>query len=105
MVLFEVNLACRKKRPVKRKIYIRKRANTSLIKELQDLAIDLAEIGYSDTTVDEMWNNFENNIHRIIDNFIAHRMISSRYNDGWFNRALRRQTRAKQRLYNKAKKS
>ena len=32
-------------------------------------------------------------------------MSSSRYNLPWFNRPLRRQARAKQRLYNKAKKS
>lgn len=33
MVLFKVNLACGKKRTVNCKIYIRKRKNTSLIKE------------------------------------------------------------------------
>ena len=106
MVLFEVNLTCRKKRPVKRKIYIRKRADTSRIKkELQGLADDLAETGYSDTPIHEMWVNFENNIHQIMDACTPHRMTSSRYNLPWYNRSLRRQTRAKQRLYNMAKKS
>ena len=43
MVLFEVNLACRKKKPVRRKIYMRKRADTTRIKkELQDFANDFA---------------------------------------------------------------
>ena len=74
-------------------------------KERIDLASDLAETGYSDMTVDEMCDNFENNIHRIMDTCIPHRMTSSRYNDLWFNRALRRQIRGKQLLYDKAKKS
>lgn len=48
-------------------IYIRKRADTTHIKkELQDLAYDLTETKNSDTTIDEMWDNFENNIHRIM---------------------------------------
>ena len=52
---------------MKRKIYIRKRADTTHIKkELQDLAYDLTETKNSDTTIDEMWDNFENNIHRIM---------------------------------------
>ena len=39
IVLFQVNLACKKKRYVKHKIYIRKRANTDRIKEeLQNFA-------------------------------------------------------------------
>ena len=41
MVLFEVNLAPREKKPVQRNIYIRKRANTTRInKELQEFAFD-----------------------------------------------------------------
>ena len=40
-----------------------------------------------------------------MDTCIPHKMTSSRYNHPWFDRSLRRQTRAKQRLYNKAKKS
>lgn len=52
---------------MKRKIYIRKRVDTTHIKkELQDLAYDLTETKNSDTTIDEMWDNFENNIHRIM---------------------------------------
>ena len=40
-----------------------------------------------------------------MDASIPHKMTSSRYNLPWFNRSLRRQSRAKQRLYNKAKRS
>ena len=40
-----------------------------------------------------------------MDTCIPHRMTCLRFNVPWFNRTLRRQTRAKQRLYNKTKKS
>ena len=40
-----------------------------------------------------------------MDDHIPHKMSSTRYNLPWFNRPLGRQARAKQRLYNKAKKS
>ena len=40
-----------------------------------------------------------------MNTYIPNKMSSSRHNLPWFNRSLRRQTRTKQRLYNKAKKS
>ena len=92
MVLFEVNLACRRKKPVRRKIYMRKRADTTHIeKELQDFANDFEEM--KNESVDVKWNMFQQ------------RLTTSRHNLPWFNRSLRRQTRKKQRLYNRAKKS
>ena len=92
MVLFEVNLAPREKKPVKRNIYIRKRANTTRInKELQEFATDF-EVGKNES-VDAKWN------------IPAYRTCTSCHNLPWFLRSLRRQTKKKQRLYNRAKKS
>ena len=108
MVLFEVNLSCKKRKPFKRKIYIKKRADSSRNqKELQDLAHETmkSKTTSTDKPVDEKCDEFERNIHRIMDTCIPHKTTSSRYNVPWFNRSLRRQTRTKQRLYNKAKKS
>ena len=56
-------------------------------------------------SVDEKWNEFEHGVHRIMDAHIPHKMSSSRYKLPWFNRSLRLQSRAKHRLYNKAKLS
>jgi hypothetical protein len=44
-------------------------------------------------------------MQNIINNCIPHKLSSSRYNLPWFTRSLRRQTRKKQKLYNKAKAS
>ena len=105
IVLFNVRASCQRKRNVKRKVYIKKKADCQRIKrELQSLAETQAP-DTDDASVDEKWNYFEENIRRIMDTCIPHKMTSSRYNLPWFDRSLRRQTRAKQRLYNKAKKS
>ena len=85
MVLFEVNLSCKKRKPVKRKIYIKKRADSSLIeKELQDLAHETMKSKTTSTDtdkpVDEKWDEFERNIRRIRDTCIPHKTTSSRYN-------------------------
>ena len=55
MVLFEVNLACRGKKPVRRKIYMRKKSDTTRIKkELQDFANDFEET--KNESVHTRWN-------------------------------------------------
>ena len=105
MVLFTVRPSCKKKRNVKRKIYCSKRANCIRIKEeLKALSNDLIQ-NTKHEMVDRKWDKFEYSVRRIMDTHIPHKMTTSRHNLPWFNRTLRREGRAKQRLYNKAKKS
>ena len=104
IVLFTVNTSCRRKKNVKRKIFIRKKADSTRIKE------ELTKLSfYMDTrdfnSIDDKWSCFEDNIHRIMDSCIPSKWTSSRYNLPWFNHSLKRLTRRKQRLYNKAKTS
>ena len=105
MVLFSVKTSCRKKKNVKRKVYIKRKANCSHIKEMLNEFADSFMENLKELSVDEMWDTFECSIRSIMDACIPHKMTSSRYNLPWFNRSLRRQSRAKQRLYNKAKRS
>jgi hypothetical protein len=89
---------------VKRKIYCRKQANCIRIKEeLKALSNDLM-LNTKHEMVDRKWDKFEYSVRRIMDTHIPHKMTTSRHNLPWFNRILRREGRAKQRLYNKAKK-
>ena len=105
IVLFTVNTTCKMKKNIKRKIYFRKKADTNRIKEELKKLADSVNLNSESKTVDEKWNEFELGVHRIMDDHIPHKMSSSRYNLPWFNSPLRRQARAKQRLYNKAKNS
>ena len=104
IVLFTVNTSCRRKKNVKRKIFIRKKADSTRIKE------ELTKLlFYMDTrdfnSIDDKWSCFEDNIHRIMDSCIPSKWTSSRYNLPWFNHSLKRLASRKQRLYNKAKTS
>ena len=71
MVLFETNLAPRKKKPVKRTIYIRKRADTTRIKkELQEFANDFEIM--KNESVNTKWNLFQQRLTGIMDSCIPH---------------------------------
>ena len=65
MILFSVKTSCRKKKNVKRKVYIKKEANCSRIKYmLNEFAVSFTE-NLNELSVDEMWDTFECNIHTI----------------------------------------
>ena len=91
IVLFEVNLALRKEKLVKRKFYIRKRAdNTRIKKELQEFANDFEVM--KNESVDAKWNMFQlrlTGIMTIMDCCMPHKFTTSRHNLPWFNRSLR----------------
>ena len=83
---------------------MRKKSDTTRIKkELQDFANDSEDM--KNESVDAKWNMFQHRLTGIMDSCIPHKFTTSRHNLPWFNRSLRRQTRLKQRLYNRAKKS
>ena len=84
IVLFTVNTSCRRKKNVKRKIFIRKKADSTRIKEeLRKLSLHMDTRGFN--SIDEKWSCFEDNIHRIMDYCIPSKWTSSRYNLPWFN--------------------
>ena len=99
IVSFTVNLAPKKKRLAKRKIYIRKRTDQEkLNKQLRSFATRFVN-STTNMSVDGKWKVFVQNITFI------HKLSSSSFKFPWSNRSLHKQTRKKQRLYNKAKKS
>ena len=105
IVHFTLNVRCKRKRNVKRKIYIRKKADQTRIRqELQTFAQNFDNVTQG-KSVEAKWELFESTMQNIINNCIPHKLSSSRYNLPWFTRSLRRQTRKKQKLYNKAKAS
>ena len=105
IVSFKLNIKSKKKRNVKRKVYIRKKADSDrIIKELRvfNESFDMQTEGKS---LNDKWNVFESTMQNIMNNCVPHKVTSSRHNLPWFTRSLRRQIRKKQRLYNKAKRS
>ena len=75
MVLFEVNLACRRKKPVRHKIYMGKKSDTTRIKkELQDFANDFEDM--KKESVDAKWNMFQHRLTGIMDSCIPHKFTT-----------------------------
>ena len=104
IAFFTVNLAPKKKHLAKRKINIRKRTDQEKLN--QQLGSFAAQFENSTTnmSVDGKWKVFAQTITSIMDDRIPNKLSKSRSNLPWFNRSLRKQTRKKQRLYNKVKK-
>ena len=95
----------RKKLP-KRKIYLKKKADTNKIKQdLTNLNINYFSKFQNSNNIDEKWNFFEKEIKLIIDRNIPQKLTSTRLNLPWFTRVQRLLCRKKQRLFKKAKKS
>ena len=90
---------------VKRKVYIRKKADLNGIKKaLKNFAECFEREGIT-KSVEERWNDLEYQLQHIMNTFIPYRTTRSRHNLPWFNRSLKCLVKAKQWLYNKAKKS
>lgn len=102
---FNLKVYCQRKRPVKRKIYIRKKADHDKIKQVLNKFSEYYVNSLKDEPIDVKWDEFETTVKHIMNTCIPNKLTSSRYNLPWFNRPLRRLSRAKQRAYNKAKKS
>ena len=92
-VLVDVNIKPTLKRKVKRKVFLREKADTaSISKALKDL-FPVYESDTSDESVEVKWNWFQQKVHNIMDTFVLHKVTSSRYSLPWFSRVLRRQVR------------
>ena len=104
IVFFTVNLAPKKKHLAKRKIYIRKRTDQEKLNQQLGSFAAQFESSTTNMSVDGKWKVFAETITSIMDDCIPHKLSKSRCNLPWFNISLRKQTRKKQRLYNKAKK-
>ena len=77
MVWFAVKISCRKKKNVKRKVYTKRKASCSRIKEMLNEFADSFMANSKELSVDKMWDTFEHTIRRTMDACIPHKMTSS----------------------------
>ena len=85
IVHFTLNVRCKRKRNVKRKIYIKKKADQTRIRqELQTFAQNFDNVTQG-KSVEAKWELFESTMQNIINNCIPYKLsCSSRYNLPWF---------------------
>ncbi|XP_072051494.1 uncharacterized protein [Amphiura filiformis] len=104
IVCVDLDLKPKRKKPNKRKVFIRQKADEKGIKE-DFLRYQQSWKDMNTNTVQEKWDSLENEIKAIMDRRVPSKMSSTRHDLPWFSRKHRRLTRCKQRLYNKAKAS
>ena len=101
IVLYDCALKPFRPKPVKRKIYLWKKADIEGIKE------DLADFGSTppapSKSVSELWNLFKMKIEEVIAKRVPHKMSSNRHTNPWINTKIRRCIRRKQRAHKKLK--
>jgi len=103
MVYIDTNVRPFRQRPIKRKILLWKNAD---LDKLQSSATTLSKKltdNYTvNTRVNILWESFKSGVDNISDQ-IPSKMTTTRYNQPWVNRKIKRLATKKQRAYNKAR--
>ena len=102
----ESNIKARYPKPVKRKIYLWKRANMDHLKEsMLSFVKDYMEEYGIETDINILWEKFETRCTELMEENIPSKMTSTRYSQPWINSEVKRLSQRKKRYYRRAKKS
>ncbi|XP_053381379.1 uncharacterized protein LOC128549116 [Mercenaria mercenaria] len=101
-ILVDTLFRPRRVKPTKRKIYLWDKADTS---DLKDETARYARtfITESFPSIDSMWSSLRDNILRLLNIHVPHKLTRSKHTDPWINTETRRLTRRKLRAFQKAK--
>lgn len=106
-IIFTENyVSASRTKPVKRKIYLWKKANlTSLKKDLDSYVSNFTSRFTSSTPVQSLWDDFSTECNRLIEQYVPSKLTSSRFHQPWVNTEIKRLSRRKQKAYNRAKRT
>ncbi|MEW8548082.1 MAG: reverse transcriptase family protein, partial [Candidatus Thiodiazotropha sp.] len=104
VVLYDTSLQAVRAKPVKRKIYLWKQADTANIRTTLSNYSNSFQADAFDC-VEDMWQSFKTALISTMEKFVPSKMSSSRHTHPWVNTQIRRATRRKQRAHKKAKAS
>lgn len=106
VVFINMNIEPHRSKPTKRKILLWKRADLDVINDLFEEYSKKFMNEFKETTpVEEMWQSFRNHCKHIIEKHVPSKLSSSRFHQPWINKKIKRLSKRKQRLYNRAKRS
>jgi hypothetical protein len=106
MVLSISDVRAKRQKPVRRKILLWKKADMSQIKSrLQEFATSFLASNTADTPVNTMWSQITSSLHQILNDCVPSKMTTTRFNQPWINRHLKRLSRKKKRAYKKARRT
>ena len=106
IVYTESGIAPQRCKPVKRKIHLWKKASTNSMKEQcykfqQDFCVKYSAA----SPIHQMWSDIKSTLLAILDKGVPSKMTSSRFNQPWITRSIKRLTRRKKRSFTKARKT
>ena len=81
IVYIDTDISAKLNKPVKRKIYIWKKANKDKLEDQASEMVKQFKEKFSlDRAINEMWNFFKSNILKILQESVPSKMSSSRFN-------------------------
>ena len=101
-----LDIACKpfKPKPVRRKIYLWKKADIYKIKEdLESFGNTFRNIGKRD--IESLWHALKDAIQNTIDKRVPSKMTQGRHTHPWINTTIRRKINRKQKAHKKARKN
>ena len=106
IVLTDTNVLPTRQKPIKRKIYLWKRADkSSMSEDLKEFTEEFTHANTTETEVNTLWTTFKQKCIESVNKYVPSKFTSTRFNQPWCNRDVRRLTRRKRRAYRKARTS
>ena len=104
IVLVDTNILPARQKPVKRKIFLWKRADkSSMSDDLKQFTAEFVHANSTNTEVNTLWTTFKQTCIESVNKYVPSKYTSTRFNQPWCNRDVRRQVRKKRRAYKKAR--
>ena len=105
-IIFDINLKPSLNRKQPRKVFIFRKGNIEAVRnDLKKCFEEHIATEAPFKSVDENYQFFKSTINDSITNHIPQKNISGRWNVPWLTTSIKRLTRKKQRLYNKARRT
>ena len=104
IIYINSDVIAKRQKPIKRKIFLWSKANNNSIEEEAKLFTNKFNTDHNTTSdIECMWKDFKDGVTHIIDTHVPSKMSSTRFNQPWITRELKRLSRKKQRSFRKAK--
>eukprot|EP00057_Strongylocentrotus_purpuratus_P027291 XP_011681765.1 PREDICTED: uncharacterized protein LOC589552 [Strongylocentrotus purpuratus] len=97
------DVTAKRSKPVKRKIYLWKKANLLGMKQdCRQFQQEFVHKYTEQSSVHEMWNCFKISLLNMMDSHVPAKMTSTRFSQPWVTRSVKRSSRRKKRAFNHA---
>ena len=106
IVMLEARPVAKRNRPVKRKIHLWKKVDLQKLKgEAQILQQEFQNRFSETSSAEEMWKFIHESLTAMMKNTVPSKMSSTRFNQPWINKEVKKVSRLKKKYFIKARNS